>query len=95
MANSFVQADLMNNIDEIVETVDEEIDEYAKIFDVPGNMSKFFEQFGTPSQLMNTYTDPAYITLKRREHDLRELLAKAGISQSDKESYTTELVEVK
>ena len=32
---------------------------------------------------------------KRREHDLRELLAQEGISKSDKESYTAELVEVK
>lgn len=94
MANSFVQTDLINSIDEIVDSVDAEIDEYAKIFDIPGNMSKFFEKFGKPSELTNTYTDPVYIALKRREHNLRELLGKAGISHSDKESYTAELVEV-
>ncbi len=94
MANSFVQADLINNIDEIVDEVDEEIDEYAKIFDVPGNMAKFFEQFWTPSQLTNTYTDQNYIKLKRKEHELRELLAKSGLSQSDKETYKAELVQV-
>ena len=77
MANSFVQTDLINHIDEIVDTVDEEIDEYAKVFDMPGNMASFFEKFGKPSELTKKYTDPEYTVLKKREHDLRELLSKA------------------
>jgi len=51
MVNTFAQVDLVNNVSDVIESVNTEIEHYGRVFDIPGNMASFFDQFGSPSAM--------------------------------------------
>ena len=77
LASGFVQYDLLTSLGDLVEDIDREIDQYAGVFDIPGNLKAFFEEFGRPDALSGQFVDGQYILLKRQIASVQDQLGQS------------------
>ncbi len=66
IANSLVTADMVSNVDETMRSIDESVASFTRVFEVPGTMKGFFEQFPRDT-ILNTIPKE-----KRKEYGLLE-----------------------
>lgn len=86
MVNTFAQVDLVTHIDETISSLDTALEDYSRLFTMPGTMHDFFTQFGTPDELSPYTEDPAYIALKK-EYNIHKQSAKNDLlSQKEKDT---------
>jgi hypothetical protein len=78
MVNTFAQVDLVNNVSDAIESFDTEIENYGRVFDIPGNMASFFNQFGSPSTIEIDKNSHEYklheAEYKRKSKELRAFI---------------------
>ena len=86
MINRFAQVDLVNNIADTIQDIDTHINNYAKTFDIPGNMHAFFTQFGKPIERDVDYDSPDY---KEQSAELMRLSAKLNNLDAESDDYVT------
>jgi hypothetical protein len=79
MVNTFAQVDLVNNVSDAIESFDTEIEHYGRVFDIPGNMASFFDQFGSPSTMEIDKNSHEYklheAEYKRKRKELSDFVA--------------------
>jgi hypothetical protein len=74
MVNSLAEIDLVTNIDNTLEKIDDGFTDYARVFDIPGNMGHFFKQFGSPAEVALDTNSPEYKTLREEENKITRWL---------------------
>ena len=77
LTDKLVTSDMITNVDDHINKVDTSIDQFVKVFDMPGSMKGFFSQFPVDAVVNNLSPDKKreIAELKYQQEQLREQAA--------------------
>jgi len=95
MLNTFAQVDIITHIDETLSSLDTALEDYNRLFTMPGTMHDFFKQFGTPDELSPYTEDPQYIDLKKEYNIHRESAKSSSLPQTEKDALAQKMLSLR